>query len=110
MAARFVDAIARFPGMDGEDSDATGAYTQTVLGEDCPETWISLPRDRHPKSWYRADGSCKYDNPVIRLVRNLYGHPLAGLYWQKFCMMPSLKSALSRLLAGSACTNTAPMA
>ena len=85
MAARFVDAIARFPGMDGEDSDATGAYTQTVLGEDCPETWVSLPRDRHPKSWYNADGSCKYDNPVVRLVRNLYGHPLAGLYWQKFC-------------------------
>ena len=85
MAARFVDAIARFPGMDGEDSDATGAYTQTFLGKDCPETWISLPRDRHPADWYYPDGTCKYEEPVIRLVRNLYGHPMAGLYWAQFC-------------------------
>ena len=26
-AAKFLDAISRMPGCDGEDSDATGAYT-----------------------------------------------------------------------------------
>ena len=30
-AAKFLDAIARMPGNDGEDSDAMGAYTQTKL-------------------------------------------------------------------------------
>ena len=42
--SRFVDAIAHMPGMSGEDSDATGAYTQTEPGPDCPPTWITLPR------------------------------------------------------------------
>ena len=31
-AAKFLDAIARMPGNDGQDSDAMGAYTQTELG------------------------------------------------------------------------------
>merc|ERR1711963_357674 len=30
-AAKFMDAIARTPGCDGEDSDAKGAYTQVSL-------------------------------------------------------------------------------
>ena len=51
MAARFVDAVSRMPGMLGQDADATGAYTQIPLGRDCPDTWISLPRDRWPRSW-----------------------------------------------------------
>ena len=32
-AATFLDAIARFPGNDGSDSDAIGAYTQVPLKE-----------------------------------------------------------------------------
>ena len=77
-AAKIVDAIGRMPGMSGGNADATGAYTQTVLGDDCPETWISIPRDRWPKHWHG-----KYTDPVIRLRLNLYGHPLAGLIWEK---------------------------
>ena len=79
-AAKFVDAISRAPGCDGENSDATGAYTQTELGEDCPPTWISLPRDRWPKEWH---GKC--ENPVIVLRLNLHGHPGAGLHWERRC-------------------------
>ena len=45
----------------------------------CVETWISLPANRRPSSWSR------FSNPVCRLRLNLYGHPLAGLYWEKFC-------------------------
>ena len=41
------------------------------------ETWITLPKNRRPKSWD------KYDEPVCLLKRNLYGHPLAGLFWEK---------------------------
>ena len=66
--------------MAGEDADATGAYTQIDLGKDCPDTWITLPKDRWPESW-----KGKFHVPVIRLKRNLYGHPLAGLYWFLHC-------------------------
>ena len=79
-AAKFVDAIARFEGCDGEEADATGAYIQADLGG--PPTWVKVPRDRWPKEWGN-----KYDNdePVVLLKRALYGHPLAGLYWEQHC-------------------------
>ena len=81
-----MDAVARMPGNDGEDSDAVGAYTQVRL-EDAPkllgkpdlvtETWIRLPPHRRPKSWEGIE------DPVCPLLLNLYGHPLAGLLWEK---------------------------
>jgi hypothetical protein len=84
-AAKFMDAIARMPGNDGEDSDAVGAYTQVRLSEApsllgqkniVTETWISLPPHRRPKSW------ANIVDPVCPLELNLYGHPLAGLLWE----------------------------
>ena len=44
---------------------------------ECPDIWIRLPRHKCPKSW-----SSKED-PVVPLERNLYGHPLAGLLWER---------------------------
>ena len=76
-AGRFIDAIAHLPGNDGATSDAVGAYTQVELGG--PVTWISLPRSRRPASWNKCE------EPVCILRLNLYGHPLAGLYWEKYC-------------------------
>ena len=61
----------------GEDSDAVSAYTQCDLGGE--ETWISLVRGRRPESWD------KFDEPVCLLVKSLYGHPKAGLYWETHC-------------------------
>jgi hypothetical protein len=75
-AAKFLDATSCFDDMDGEESDASGAYTQSTLGG--PKTWISLPKNRWPKSWIG-----KYTDPVVELRLSLYGHPLAGLYWEK---------------------------
>ena len=82
-AAKFLDAIARMPGMKGEASDAVSAYTQVFMAEaprllklpgtECPDTWISLPRERRPASWDNIK------DPVVPLECNLYGHPLAGL-------------------------------
>ena len=40
-AAKFLDSIARMPGMSGEDADATGAYTQCELKGQ--ETWSDYP-------------------------------------------------------------------
>ena len=84
-AAKFMDAIARMPGNDGEDSDAVGAYTQVRLSDAAKlfgrddiitETWISLPPHKRPKSWENII------DPVCPLELNLYGHPLAGLLWE----------------------------
>ena len=82
ICAKFLDALARLPGYNGEDSDAQKAYTQVMLAdfEGNTETWIELPVDQWPKSWHG-----KYKRPIVRLLRNLYGHPLAGLYWEKHC-------------------------
>ena len=43
----------------------------------CPDIWIRLPRHKWPKSW------SSMEDPVIPLERNLYGHPLAGLLWER---------------------------
>ena len=44
---------------------------------ECPDIWIRLPRHKWPKS-----GS-SIEDPILPLERNLYGHPLAGLLWEK---------------------------
>ena len=44
---------------------------------ECPDIWIRLPKHKWPKSW-----SCMEDT-VVPLERNLYGHPLAGLSWER---------------------------
>ena len=38
---------------------------------------IRLPRHKWPKSW------SSMEDPVVPLERNLYGHPLAGLLWER---------------------------
>ena len=73
------------PGCAGEDSDAVGAYTQIKLSDArrllgmnvIPETWISLEKHMQPPEWEGIE------DPVCPLMRNLYGHPLAGLLWDK---------------------------
>ena len=39
--------------------------------------WTRLPRHTWPKSW------ANIEDPVVPLERNLYGHPLAGLLWER---------------------------
>ena len=86
-AAKFMDAVSRLPGNSGEDCDAVGAYTQVsfkdaakILGDPnvVAETWISLPPHKRPKSWDSIE------DPVVPLLVNLYGHPIAGLLWDKY--------------------------
>ena len=68
-AAKFIDAIARFSGCDGENADASSAYTQVALDElekasglKSTETWISLPLHMQPQSW------TKYKHHVLIVV------------------------------------------
>ena len=44
---------------------------------ECPDIWIRLPQHKWPKSW------SSMDDPVVPLKRNLYGHLLAGLFWER---------------------------
>ena len=44
---------------------------------ECPDVWIRFPKHIWPKSWSSVE------NPVVRLERNLYGHPSAGLLWER---------------------------
>ena len=45
--------------------------------EECPDVWIRLPKHKWPKSWNNII------DPVVPLERNLYGHPLACLLWER---------------------------
>ena len=85
-AAKIMDIISRLPGCDGQAADAVSAYTQEKLEDapgllkipksECPDIWIRLPRHKWPKSW------SSMEDPVVP-KRNLYGHPLAGLLWER---------------------------
>ena len=86
-AAKIMDIISRLPGCDGQAADAVSAYTQVKMEDahkllkipksECPDIWIRLPRHKWPKTW------SSMEDPVVPLDRNLYGHPLAGLLWER---------------------------
>ena len=86
-AAKIMDIISRLSGCDGQAADAVSAYTQVKMEDahkllkipksECPDIWIRLPRHKWPKSW------SSMEDPVVPLERNLYGHPLAGLLWER---------------------------
>ena len=86
-AAKIMDIISRLPGCAGQAADAVSANTQVKMEDapkllkipksECPDIWIRLPRHTWPKSW------SSMEDPVVPLERNLYGHPLAGLLWEK---------------------------
>ena len=86
-AAKVMDIISRLPGCDGQAADAVSACIQVKMEDankllkipksECPDIWIRLPRHKWPKSRSRME------DPVVPLERNLYGHPLAGLLWER---------------------------
>ena len=86
-AAKITDIISRLPGCNGQAADAVSAYTQVKMEDahkllkipksECPDTWIRSPRHKWPTSW------SSMEDPVVPLERNLYGHLLAGLLWER---------------------------
>ena len=86
-AAKVMDIFSRLPGCAGQAADTVSANTQVKMEDaptslkmpklECPDIWIRLPRDKWPKSW------SSMEDPVVPLERNLYGHPLAGLLWER---------------------------
>ena len=58
---------------------------------ECPDIWIRLPRHKWPKSW------SSMEDPVVKIERNLYGHPLAGLLWERQFEKNLLKHGLEKI-------------
>ena len=86
-AAKVMDIVSSHPGCSGQPADGVSAYTQIKMEDaptllkipksECPDMWIRPPRHKWPKSWSSMEDS------VVPLERNLYGHPLAGLLWER---------------------------
>ena len=86
-AAKVMDILSRLPGCAEQAADEVSAYTQVKLEDaltsvkipksECPDIWIRLPKHKWPKSW------SSMEDPVVPLERNLYGHPLTGLSWER---------------------------
>ena len=87
-AAKIMDIISRLPGCARQAADAVSAYTQVKMEDahkflkkipksECPDIYIPLPEHKWPES------RSSMEDPVVLLERNLYGHPLAELLWQK---------------------------
>ena len=84
---KVMDVISKLPGCAGQAADAVSAYTQVKMEDaplllkipksECPDNWIRLPKHRWPKSW------SSMEDPVVPLERNLYGHPLPRLLWER---------------------------
>ena len=86
-AAKVMDIISRLPGCAVQAADAVSAKTHVQMEDapkllkipkwECPDVSIRLPRHKWAKSCSRME------DPVVPLERNLYGHPLAGLLWER---------------------------
>ena len=79
-AAKVMDVISRLPGCAGQAADAVSACTQVKM-EDAP-TLLKVPKSECPDIWIRLPRH-KMEDPVVPLERNMYGHLLAGLLWEK---------------------------
>ena len=84
-AATIINVTARLPGCAGQAANAENAYFQCKMEDapklltqsECPDIWIRLPRHTWPKSW------SSMEDTVVPIERSLYGHPLAGLLWDR---------------------------
>ena len=110
-AAKVMDNISRLSGCAGQAADAVSAYTKVRMEDaptllqipksECPDVWIHVPKHKWPKSWSNIE------DPVVPLERNLYGHPLAGLLWEKQFEKVLLKYGWEKVpKLGNACSLT----
>ena len=78
-------------------------YAPTLLKipkSECPDIWIRLPKHKRPKSW------SSMEDPVVLLEQNLYGHPLAGLLWERQFEKVLLERGWEKFQIGNACSLT----
>ena len=81
-ASRVVLACAALTRRRVTFRDALQAFLQaSISGPGRVSTWVELPRDWWPDSWF-TDGAARqhprFTRPVVMLLLALYGHPEAG--------------------------------
>ena len=78
-------AISALRGFVPKVRDAAQAYIQARIDDPRRHvrTWVRLPKSWWPPEWFRPDGTPKFHDPVVLLVRALYGHPESGALWDK---------------------------
>ena len=87
-AAKIMDIISRWPGCDGQAADAVSAYTQVKMegrrSQIIENSQIGVSRHLDSSTTTQmAKIRSSMEDPVVPLERNLYGHPLAGLLWER---------------------------
>ena len=88
-AAKVMDIITRLPGCAGQAADAVSAYTQGENGgclKIIQNSKIGVSRHVASSSTTQMAEimvQCGRPDRVVPLERNLYGHPLAGLLWER---------------------------
>ena len=70
-----MDVIAGLRDRDGQAADKISADTQVRLED--TQNLLKIPKSECPDFWIRVG------DPVVPLERNFYGHPLAGLLWER---------------------------
>ncbi len=82
-AGKAADCYGIVAGHAIEQADAEQACIQADLKGN--ETWVHLPIDAWPDSWFGPGRKPKYERPVVLLKKALYGHPDSGTFWEKYC-------------------------
>ena len=78
-SVRAAFGIAALQGHILKARDGTQAYIEARTdGRERPRTWARLPRQWLPAALFDACGKPLYEDPVVPLVRALYGHPESG--------------------------------
>ena len=83
-AAEIMDVIARLPDCDRQAADAVSAYTQVKL-EDAPKL-LKIRKCRRmdtSSTTQMAQTMEKSEDPTVLPERSSYGHPFAGLLWER---------------------------
>ena len=88
-AAKIIDIISRLPGWDGQAADAVSALHPSKNGR-CSQNYLKKFKNRSVQTfgfvYHDTNGLTSWssmEDPVVPLERNLYGHPLAGLLWER---------------------------
>ena len=80
-----MDVIASLPGCEGQAADAISAGTPIKM--DIAPRLLRNPKSECPDIWTQSWSNI--EDPVVLFERNLYGHPLKGLFRKdssrKFC-------------------------
>ena len=82
VAANAIICFGLMRGCKVSTADAVKAYLQSDLNSLCA-TWVRLPKEVWPETWFDKQGNPLYKRPVVQLRRSLYGHPEAGSHWQE---------------------------